>query len=37
MKKAWREAATLIVIAKDLSKNLKFDYKVSFKTYIDNS
>jgi len=28
MKKNWREAATLIVIARDVSKNLKFDYKV---------
>lgn len=29
MKKPWREAATLIVVARDQSKNLKFDYKVS--------
>ena len=29
MSKAWREAASLIVIARDLSKNVKFDYKVS--------
>ena len=29
MSKAWREAASLIVVARDLSKNVKFDYKVS--------
>ncbi|CRL02674.1 CLUMA_CG015795, isoform A [Clunio marinus] len=28
MKKTWREAATLIVVARDSSKNIKFDYKV---------
>jgi len=28
MKKNWREAATLIVIARHVSKDLKFDYKV---------
>jgi len=28
MKKPWREAATLIVIARDATKNRKFDYKV---------
>jgi hypothetical protein len=28
MKRSWREAATLIVVARDVTKNLKFDYKV---------
>lgn len=28
MKRTWREAATLIVIARDVTKNVKFDYKV---------
>lgn len=28
MKKSWREAATLIVVARAVTKNLKFDYKV---------
>ena len=29
MSKRWREAASLIVVARDLTKNVKFDYKVS--------
>lgn len=33
MKKTWREAATLIVIARDVTKNLKFDYKVRLLTF----
>lgn len=28
MSKSWRDAATLIVIARDATKNSKFDYKV---------
>lgn len=30
MKRTWREAATLIVVARDVSKNVKFDYKLSW-------
>lgn len=36
MSKAWREAASLIVVARDLTKNVKFDYKVSvYKLIVD--
>lgn len=31
MSKPWRDAATLIIIAKNKTKNQKFDYKVSNK------